>query len=106
MHPPACLRRGTRGGRVVAPRCQEETDILEIWVGGDVLEGLETILDEPHARPPAVRRRVGADQRPQIVALVGARFLALYVRQLHAPVVQDETGTLPLLSADGHVALR
>src|SRR5574342_1086062 len=45
-HPAARLRRRARPGRGVAPGREEETDVLEIGVGRDVLQGLEAVLDE------------------------------------------------------------
>src|SRR5262245_15282795 len=48
-HPLVCARRRPGLRRVVAPRRQVEPDVLEILVGGDVLERLEAVLDEPDA---------------------------------------------------------
>src|SRR6266542_4478369 len=72
-HPAARLGRRSRLGSVVTPGGQIEADVLEVGMGGDMLQGLEPILDEPDARAPALRLGVGADQRPQVVALVCAR---------------------------------
>src|SRR5262250_1200901 len=106
LHALARLRPRPGLRRVVAPRGEEEAHVLEVGMRGHVLQRLEAVLDEPHARATAVRRRVGGDERAQVVALVRARLLALDVRELHAPVVQDEPGKLSFLGGDEYRALR
>src|SRR5215467_6229800 len=105
-HALARLRSRPRFRRVVAPRGEEEAHVLEVGMRGHVLQRREAALDEPHTRATAVRRRIGSDERAQVVALVRARLLALDVRELHAPVVQDKPGELPFLGGDEYRALR
>ena len=35
--------------RVVAPGCQEQANIVQVGMGGDVLQGLQVVLDKPQS---------------------------------------------------------
>src|SRR5262245_31401821 len=104
-HPLACARRRPCLSCVVAPRRQVESDVLEILVGRDVLERLEAILDEPDAWASTAGFRIRVDQRSQVVTLVRPGLLALDVRQLHAPLLQDEPGEFAFLGGHENASL-
>src|SRR5215471_18726747 len=74
-------------------------------MGGDVLQGFESVLDKPEDRAPPVCRRVLGDERTQIVTFMGARLLALNVSQVHTPMIQNLTGEFPFFGGDEHRAL-
>src|SRR6266851_3948968 len=95
-------RGGPRGLRVVAPRGQEERDVVEVRMSRDVLERLQAVLDEGQARPPTVRRDPRRDEPAQVQALVHAGLLALHVREPHLPAVEDQPRELALLGGDEH----
>src|SRR5918997_1703754 len=75
-------------------------------MGRDVLQGLESILDEPQARAPPVRGRVVVDKAAQVVALMCTGLLPLDVGESHLPVAQDLAGELPLFRRHEHRPLR
>src|SRR5262249_45587091 len=98
-------RRVPRRLRVVAPGREEESDVVEIGVGGHVLGRLQPALDEPQARSAPLRGGEGADELAEVVALVGARLLALDVGQPESPVVEDAPRELAFLRRHEHRAL-
>src|SRR5262249_59804083 len=88
---PMVLHRRPDGRRVIAPVRQKEADVVQIGMGGDVLQGFEPVLDKPEDRTPPVCHRVLGDESAQIVTFMGARLLALNVSQVYAPMLQDLT---------------
>src|SRR5262245_11608418 len=52
---PALLRRRARRRCVVAPGGEEQPHVRQVGMRGDVLECLETVLDEPERGAPSVR---------------------------------------------------
>ena len=50
----ATLHRGPCLRGVIAPIGQEEADVRQIGVGGDVLERLKPVFDEPQTWPPSI----------------------------------------------------
>src|SRR5262249_41908118 len=90
--PAAVARGGSCLRRVVAPGSQDQPDVPEIGMRGDVLERLQPVLDEPERRAPPARSLKLGDERAQVLALVDARFLALDVGQLDMPAIQDQAG--------------
>src|SRR5262245_61149604 len=103
---PIVLYRGPYPRCVVAPGRQEQADVVQIAMGGDVLQGFESVLDEPQGRALPVCRCILGNQGAQVVTLMGARLLALDVGDVHAPMVQDLTGELPFFGGDEYGALR
>src|SRR5215470_20249628 len=78
---PFVLHRCPHFRRVIAPGCQKQTDVVQIGMGGDVLQSFEPVLNKPEDWAPPVCRRVLGDERTQIVTFMGASLLALNIRQ-------------------------
>src|SRR5690349_15210889 len=74
-------------------------------MGGDVLQGFESVLDKPEDWASPVYRRVQGDERTQIVTFMGARLLALNIGQVHTPMIQNLTGEFPFFGGDEHRTL-
>src|SRR5215467_2733094 len=70
-------RSRARGFGIIAPRGQVEADFVEVGMRHHMLQGLQPILDEGQARPPAVLGSPSPDERAQVLALVHAALLAL-----------------------------